>query len=99
NLQFEEAARLRDEVKRLQATELAIGSDPMARQQDIDDQTGGYRGERKYGSAANLPVSSKIHKPTDADMGPHNFGGGEARPRSTGGKGGMHGGKARPSRR
>ncbi|MDO9440958.1 MAG: excinuclease ABC subunit UvrB [Beijerinckiaceae bacterium] len=99
NLQFEEAARLRDEVKRLQATELAIGSDPMARQQDIDDQTGGYRGERKYGSAANLPVSSKIHKPTGADMGPHNFGGGEARPRSTGGKGGMHGGKARPSRR
>ena len=28
NLEFEEAARLRDEVKRLQATELAIGNDP-----------------------------------------------------------------------
>jgi hypothetical protein len=26
------------------------------------------------------PPSSRIHKPTDEDMGPHNFGGGEARP-------------------
>ncbi len=97
NLEFEEAARLRDEVKRLQATELLIGNDPLARQQAVDDQTGGYRGERKYGASANVPAS-RPHKPTDADMGPHNFGGGEARPRSTGGKGGMHGGKARPSR-
>ncbi|MDB5594449.1 MAG: uvrB, partial [Hyphomicrobiales bacterium] len=99
NLEFELAARLRDEVKRLQATELAVGSDPLARQQAIDDQTGGYRGERKYGTAANLPATTRIHKPTDADMGPHNFGGGEARPRSSGGQGGMHGGKARPPRR
>jgi excinuclease ABC subunit B len=89
NLEFEEAARLRDEVKRLQATELAIGSDPMARQQAVEDQAGGFQGSRKYGSAANLPPpSSRIHKPTDEDMGPHNFGGGEARPRSTAGKSG-----------
>jgi excinuclease ABC subunit B len=47
-----------------------------------------------------LAPSRKIPKPTDADMGPHNLGGGEARPlaRSTAGKGGMHGGKARPWR-
>ena len=32
NLEFEEAARMRDEVKRLEAVELAIADDPMARQ-------------------------------------------------------------------
>ncbi len=32
NLEFEEAARLRDEVKRLEAVDLAISDDPMARQ-------------------------------------------------------------------
>jgi excinuclease ABC subunit B len=36
NLEFEEAARLRDEVKRLEAAELAIASDPMARQSTIE---------------------------------------------------------------
>ena len=81
NLQFEEAARLRDEVKRLQATELAIGNDPLARQQAVEDQAGGYQGTRKYGAAANTPQTSRVHKPTDEDMGPHNFGGGEARPK------------------
>ncbi|KPA21413.1 UvrABC system protein B [Shimia sp. SK013] len=32
NLEFEEAARLRDEVKRLEAVDLAVSDDPMARQ-------------------------------------------------------------------
>ncbi len=36
NLEFEEAARLRDEVKRLEAVDLAISDDPMARQSAID---------------------------------------------------------------
>jgi excinuclease ABC subunit B len=36
NLEFEEAARLRDEVKRLEAVELAIADDPMARQSAIE---------------------------------------------------------------
>jgi excinuclease ABC subunit B len=36
NLEFEEAARLRDEIKRLQATELAIADDPFARQSAVD---------------------------------------------------------------
>ncbi len=116
NLEFEEAARLRDEIKRLQATELVLADDPLARQQDVEDRAGAYQGERKYGGAANLPAktggkgrrplpsplageggsrsatdegdagstlpppSARIHKPTDEDMGPHNFGGGEARP-------------------
>jgi excinuclease ABC subunit B len=36
NLEFEEAARLRDEVKRLEAVELAVSDDPLARQSAIE---------------------------------------------------------------
>jgi excinuclease ABC subunit B len=36
NLDFEEAARLRDEVKRLEAVELAVADDPLARQSAVD---------------------------------------------------------------
>ncbi len=36
NLEFEEAARLRDEVKRLEAVELAVADDPMARQSEVE---------------------------------------------------------------
>ena len=81
DLDFETAARLRDELKRMQQAELVIGNDPMARQQAVEDQAGAFKGDRKYGRAANLP-ESRPHKPTDADMGPHNFGGGEAKPRA-----------------
>ncbi|MBR3370922.1 MAG: excinuclease ABC subunit UvrB [Rhodobacteraceae bacterium] len=35
NLEFEEAARLRDEVKRLEAVELAIADDPLVRQSEV----------------------------------------------------------------
>jgi len=57
NLEFEEAARLRDEVKRLEAVDLAIADDPLARQSAIDaasDQrnrgrsTAGRGGTRTY---------------------------------------------------
>ena len=79
DLEFETAARLRDEIKRLQATELAIADDPLARQGDVEASAGKYRGERSYGASANLPTRAR--KPTDEDMGPHNWGGGEARPK------------------
>ncbi|WP_299417603.1 excinuclease ABC subunit UvrB [uncultured Sulfitobacter sp.] len=36
NLEFEEAARLRDEVKRLETVDLTIADDPMARQYAVD---------------------------------------------------------------
>ncbi len=39
DLEFEEAARLRDELKRLQATALAIADDPFARQSDVQRAT------------------------------------------------------------
>jgi excinuclease ABC subunit B len=37
NLEFEEAARLRDEIKRLEAVELAVAADPLARQSAVED--------------------------------------------------------------
>ncbi|MFX0545355.1 excinuclease ABC subunit UvrB [Roseovarius sp. S1116L3] len=37
NLEFEEAARLRDEVKRLEAVDLAIADDPLARQSAVEE--------------------------------------------------------------
>jgi excinuclease ABC subunit B len=89
NLEFEEAGRMRDEIRRLQSVALAVGDDPMARQMDIEATAGSYAGERPFGRAANLP-STRPRKPTDADMGPHNWGGGEARP-----KGGMKGRRRR----
>ncbi len=36
NLEFEEAARIRDEVKRLEAVELAVADDPLARQSAVE---------------------------------------------------------------
>jgi excinuclease ABC subunit B len=85
NLEFEEAARLRDEIKRLQAVSLAVGDDPLARQADVEATAGAYAGERPFGRAANMP-STRPRKPTDEDMGPHNWGGGEARPKGGAGR-------------
>jgi excinuclease ABC subunit B len=73
DLEFETAARLRDEVKRLQATELFLADDPMARQGAVDDATGGYKGERKFGASANTPKTApvpRVRKPSLDEMGP-----------------------------
>jgi len=56
DLEFETAARLRDEIKRLRETELAIADDPLSRQSDVEDRAGSYGGERKYGAKANSPL-------------------------------------------
>jgi excinuclease ABC subunit B len=59
DLEFETAARLRDEIKRLRHTELAVSDDPLARQADVEDRAGSFKGERKYGPRANLPHAGK----------------------------------------
>ncbi len=54
NLEFEEAARLRDEVKRLEAVDLAIHDDPLARQQAVakaSEAAVGKRGRSTAGRA------------------------------------------------
>jgi excinuclease ABC subunit B len=58
DLNFEEAARLRDEVKRLRATELAVVDDPTAKQRTVQGKAGAYAGMKKYGEAANLPTGA-----------------------------------------
>src|SRR6266702_740833 len=56
DLNFEEAARLRDEVKRLRATGLAVVDDPTVKQRGVAAKAGAYTGKKKYGDAANLPA-------------------------------------------
>ena len=55
DLEFEEAARLRDEIKRLQATELAIADDPFARQSAVEDAVEGAFRSGAWGQAQRRP--------------------------------------------
>ncbi|MGH6816627.1 MAG: helicase-related protein, partial [Hyphomicrobiaceae bacterium] len=66
DLEFEEAARLRDELKRLRETELAVADDPLARQSDVEARAGRYEGARKYAEKANRPPRKKTN-PSDAE--------------------------------
>ncbi|MGQ0456917.1 MAG: excinuclease ABC subunit UvrB [Hyphomicrobium sp.] len=59
DLEFETAARLRDEIKRLRETELAIADDPLARQSDVEDRAGAFKGAKKYGASANALSSPR----------------------------------------
>ncbi|HSR81831.1 MAG TPA: excinuclease ABC subunit UvrB [Hyphomicrobiaceae bacterium] len=59
DLEFETAARLRDEIKRLRETELAVADDPLARQADVEERAGAYRGERRYGAAGKSPARAR----------------------------------------
>jgi excinuclease ABC subunit B len=85
DLNFEEAARLRDEVKRLRATELAVVDDPTIKQRGVAARGGAYTGPKQFGEAANLPArldklaaqskrgkfgGSRARKPTLDEMGP-----------------------------
>ncbi|WP_244613613.1 excinuclease ABC subunit UvrB, partial [Nitrobacter winogradskyi] len=63
DLNFEEAARLRDEVKRLRATELAVVDDPTIKQRGVAAKAGSYAGKKKYGGSANLPPRSSSPSP------------------------------------
>ena len=60
NLEFEEAARLRDEVKRLRTLELAIMDDPLAKNPNIQTAEASWpKGDvkRKAGSSGGKPGS------------------------------------------
>ncbi len=80
DLDFEEAARLRDEIKRLRTTELAVTDDPTAKFFRPPRQGEGRRAQRGGGRGGAV---SKVHKPTLDEMGialyhevaPHRAGG------------------------
>jgi excinuclease ABC subunit B len=63
DLEFEEAARLRDEIKRLRQMELAVADDPLARQSEL---------EQMRSSSAERANVNRPHKPWLDEMGPHN---------------------------
>jgi excinuclease ABC subunit B len=63
DLDFEEAARMRDELKRLRATELAVTDDPTAK--FLPSPEGGRSPRRN----AQRGGGSKIHKPALDEMG------------------------------
>jgi excinuclease ABC subunit B len=80
DLNFEEAARLRDEVKRLRATELAVVDDPTAKQRKVAGAAGSFKGDKQFGASANMPKlsterggnntpKSRVHKPDLDEMG------------------------------
>ena len=59
DLEFETAARLRDELKRLRETELAIADDPLARQSTVEEKAGRFEGDRKFAGNANVLADKK----------------------------------------
>jgi excinuclease ABC subunit B len=67
DLDFEEAARLRDEIKRLRSTELAVIDDPAVK---FLPSPGGGRSPRRSGQREGVRGGeSRIHKPTLDEMG------------------------------
>ncbi len=63
DLDFEEAARLRDELKRLRATELAVTDDPTAKLLPSPARGGPARDARRGGAV------SRLHTPALDEMG------------------------------
>ncbi len=76
DLDFEEAARLRDEIKRLQETELAVMDDPMARDTGVEntqrsrrDKARGKAAKPRGAGGAAAGGDSLFSKPALDDMG------------------------------
>jgi excinuclease ABC subunit B len=64
NLEFEEAARLRDEIKRLEAVDLAVADDPLARQSAIEAETDTALPRSKAGRGGTRAYRAKSQKRT-----------------------------------
>jgi len=85
DLDFEEAARLRDEIKRLRATELAVIDDPTAKA--IAIARSGSPSPRTRGEGPRKPTLDEMGPGPDKESKPYRPG-----PRSTSGSAGMRGG-------
>ena len=62
NLEFEEAARLRDEIKRLEAVDLAVADDPLARQSAIEAEVEASVPRSKAGRGGTRTYRGKSQK-------------------------------------
>ena len=60
NLEFEEAARIRDEIKRLETVELTIADDPLARQSALDMAV--QEAQKKAGRSTAGRAGTKVVK-------------------------------------
>jgi excinuclease ABC subunit B len=69
DLDFEEAARLRDEIKRLRSTELAVIDDPTSKFPSPLVGEGKEGGGRAARGRARGQSESKVHKPALDEMG------------------------------
>jgi excinuclease ABC subunit B len=89
DLDFEEAARLRDEVKRLRATELAVVDDPTAKviAMPAGGRQGAVRGAKDAREAPRKPTLDEMGPGPAKESKPYRPG-----PRSTTGRPGMRGG-------
>ncbi|WP_435657829.1 excinuclease ABC subunit UvrB [Brucella pituitosa] len=76
DLDFEKAARMRDEIKRLREMELAISDDPLAREVELESPvTGRTKGRHNAGrkvhrTVDDAPKKSLFAKPSLDNMGP-----------------------------
>jgi excinuclease ABC subunit B len=59
NLEFEEAARIRDEVRRLEAVDLAIADDPLARQSALEQRIAAASGRSSAGRPGSRTYRGK----------------------------------------
>ncbi len=66
DLDFEKAARIRDEIKRLKATELAVFEEPGARQGSVIAKAG-KAGASQYGAAAKPAADTRGEAVTRCD--------------------------------
>lgn len=62
NLEFEEAARMRDEIKRLEAVDLVVSEDPLARQSAIEAEVEASTARSKAGKAGTRTYRGKSQK-------------------------------------
>ena len=62
NLEFEEAARIRDEVRRLETVDLAVHDDPLARQSAIDAEVDAALPRSKAGRGGTRTYRGKSQK-------------------------------------
>ncbi len=67
NLEFEEAARIRDELRRLQETELAVADDPFARQEAVEERIA--EGSRGRITKSEGTVSTQLSTPRGRGRG------------------------------
>ncbi len=61
NLEFEEAARLRDEIKRLEAVDLVLSDDPLARQSAVEEAVEDAVKARGRSTAGRAGTRAKKH--------------------------------------